>query len=451
MPNALDNLDINFGRVECKIVTVFMNRLYVCSNERNENCHSWDLNTGHQETHPPLNVEYNSYCYHQVVEVNGKIMITGGIGDGSRLTKTAFLTPNFNWEEGPTMSKERAYHAAVAMDDTNVVLLGGSTGYTKLYNDDTKSDTSLKYQSLGFYISACKISDFDELGNDMILVHLSNGNMFAYNWQSNSWQELSYSWKAPTEMTRNVLLFNTNGRLYLLGGSIYSTGGKYSSHVFERKNHKWVKGCNMESAGVAHYIGPLQVLEPTNGIVMNSNQKLVMNDTCIRIKSPDYFYNINVAFNVTLPEANCSWKVLLRFLDGFNLNCNNTIVNFTSFDGKDESHIGSYCGENTSILDSFHINPGQTFQVKFKSQSAFAEEGFAMKMCKEEDCCFHGVNPTYWEEWGEWSRPKLCPYDELFIDNNIIKRSRICRSQCECKGEDVNIETENQQSSNKGG
>ena len=443
IPNTIEDLDINFGEVECKIVTVYMNRLYVCSNERNENCYSWDLDTGKRQVHPALNYEYDSYCYHQVVEVNGKIMITGGIGDGSRLTKTAFLTPNFNWEEGPTMSKERAYHAAIAVDDTKVVLLGGSTGYTKLYNDETKSDTSLRYQSLSYYVRACKISDFNELGNDVILVLLSDKRMFTYNWQSNSWQELSDSWKASTEMKRNVLLFNAEGRLYWLGGSTSSLGNEYSSQVLERKNNEWIsRGCDLATVGVAHYVktnDPAR-LAPAN--VIDFDKNLVMNDKCMSIKSAEYPQKYpqgtDATLSISFPMQQCL-NVSMKFQYIFDLPCNEHYLDINFITESDRDNVGIFCGSeipHSSKMDEYQVTPLTNLDIHFRTDNSEAGLGFMLKVCTEA-CCYENGVANFWQEWSEWSHHFGC---EL----NRQGRRRQCQEGCqnECLEDQYEVDTD---------
>ena len=54
-----------------------MNHLYACSQDRNEQCYSWDFMTGEKSTHQPFGFDTDS-CSFTIVEVNGKIWLTGG-------------------------------------------------------------------------------------------------------------------------------------------------------------------------------------------------------------------------------------------------------------------------------------------------------------------------------------------------------------------------------------
>lgn len=103
--NSLAGLNIDFGTFSCKIVVPYLNRLYACSNNPGEECYSWDFYTGEKQSHAPLNDAIEGFCTFSVVEVNGKIWLTGGRDKNKvNLYDTYFLSPDFEWRRGPRFS-----------------------------------------------------------------------------------------------------------------------------------------------------------------------------------------------------------------------------------------------------------------------------------------------------------------------------------------------------------
>ena len=186
-----------------------MNRLFACSNIPGEKCYSWKFLTGEKETHPALNIEPDSYCGVALTEINGKIWITGGNND----RKTAFLQANFTWTKGPDLPEDKSYHVAIAIDRTRAVIFGDFYSPDVWLYDDAKRSFEIRAPyDIGNEMTAGKLADFNEIGNDVILVLDNYGHMATYDWENDSWMRLDDSWALSKEMFFNSALVQVGKR-----------------------------------------------------------------------------------------------------------------------------------------------------------------------------------------------------------------------------------------------
>ena len=212
--SPIERFDVDFGNyMACTIVVPYLNRLYACSNYPDKECISWDLNSGENNTHPPLNTQYSHHCSFSLVGLNGKIWINGGyVNDyDKKIKSTYFLQPNFTWIKGPDLPEAKAYHTSVSIDDFRAVIFGNTEGIW-IYNDKLKSFERKRSFDIGENLSAYKINDFTEIGNEVILVRGNLGLMFVYNWFNDTWYELDSSWTVPSSFYYNSALFQTDKR-----------------------------------------------------------------------------------------------------------------------------------------------------------------------------------------------------------------------------------------------
>ena len=197
-----------------KIVVIFQNGLYACSNIQDDECYSWDIDTGEKKIHEPVIDELARLGCFSIVEVNGKIWVNGGVNRYSYYyeKQTFFLSSNFEWSKGIYLPKNKAWHTSVAIDNIRVVLFGGETDHVWIYNDESETFEIKKPYNISRYLSACKVTNFYELGNDVILVRGSEGQMTIYDWKIDLWFKLDPSWTFPTLFYFNIALFQENGR-----------------------------------------------------------------------------------------------------------------------------------------------------------------------------------------------------------------------------------------------
>ena len=183
---------------------------------------------------------------------------------------------------------------------------------------------------------------------------------------------------------------------------------------------------------------------------MNSSQRVRLESKCIRVMTPNYPQNYpqysDVQVNISLPEGNC-WNVSMRFQSIFNLTtsegCIDSFVKITLIGNNNETmNIGPFCGHelpHDANMEYIQFPPFQALQIHFKSDGGNPQQGFTLKICKE-DCCYENGSPNFWLEWGEWSYPDIFPYQE-YINTNVKRRLRECEHQCECQFENIDLET----------
>ena len=216
--NPWNDLDISpDDNIQCKIVAIFNDRLFTCFTKRDQNCYSWDIHTLDRETHETFNTEYDWFCYYSVVEVNSKVMVNGGwfhdtpFGRGTNVSETWFLHLNFTWTRGPEMPFKRDSHTSIAINDTIVVIFGGTSAKVWIYDDELMIYTAKKDFFIGLDLTATKIKDFVGLTQDVILVR-TGIEMKVYDWEADHWFQLDSSWNMPTEYFYMATLFQADKR-----------------------------------------------------------------------------------------------------------------------------------------------------------------------------------------------------------------------------------------------
>ena len=178
-------------------------RLYFCPNIKGLQCHSWDLETGEKATHEPLHdFSEEWFCYYSYVSVNGKIWVHGGFlgpspyGSGMVTSASKFLGPDFTWSSGPYIPHYNFYHTSVAIDETRVVGFGGRFSNVWVYDDASGNFESKASKDVGSYLTATLVTDFIELGNNVILVQKADV-MKVYDWKIDQWSDLDSTWNPP--------------------------------------------------------------------------------------------------------------------------------------------------------------------------------------------------------------------------------------------------------------
>ena len=147
-----------------------------------------------------------SFCDFATVQLNGKLWLSGGKTPDVILSKSYFLMPNnFTWVEGPTLPTDLFEHTKVAVNDTSVVIFGSGTSGIWVYNEETGIFDTRNDFEIGDDVAACKLSNFKEIGKDIILAKGENGIMYTYDWETDIWMMLDVSWITP----KIVQLFGT--------------------------------------------------------------------------------------------------------------------------------------------------------------------------------------------------------------------------------------------------
>lgn len=235
----------------------------------------------------------------------------------------------------------------------------------------------------------------------------------------------------------------------MVSGSNRVSGGLWSSHVFERIVGKWIKISNMIHAGKPHHIARVKVHPSIDAIILDSDKTTTVEDKCISVASSNYPISFPVNFiailNISFPENVC-WNVSMRFMSTFNLSSfDDTFIDIT-LNRKDSEakSIGHFHGQQKPYnrhMDFIQITPEQTLTVLFKTgDHNNSGQGFMLKLCKEE-CCFRDGVPSYWQEWGEWSYPNVCPYRVNIRNTDVAKMTRKCKFHCQCSTEDTRMKT----------
>ena len=226
----------------------------------------------------------------------------------------------------------------------------------------------------------------------------------------------------------------------MMGGSSKWWGSEYASHVYERINGEWIESCEMKIGGIVYYIDSEFMPIPTDAIEIDSNKSLEMSDQCLRIKSPNSNYpaDLNAVINITFPEQTC-WNVTMRFQFTFDLplsiNCSETFIDISYSGENGEQKVGRFCGNELPFneeMDHFPVESGDQLNIHFKSDRSH-QQGFMLKVCKE-DCCYdmNGV-PNFWQEWSQWT------YQE---DQTYKIRERLCYDCLECPNEEDHLDFE---------
>ena len=237
----------------------------------------------------------------------------------------------------------------------------------------------------------------------------------------------------------------------MVGGCKKWEGEDFSSQIFERVNGKWKeRNYPLKSAGKATYLGGNKLKQSNDVLMMHGNQDVVLTNKCMKIVTPNYPQNYpsnwDAKVNISFPGGEC-WNVSMRFQYEFNLEhsqgCLNTFVNITLF-GMDNiaTNIGPFCGseiQHNLTMDFNQAPPLEALQIHFRSGDETPQQGFLLKVCKEE-CCFKNGKPSHWLEWGQWSLPNICPYTQ-HINTDVRKRNRECKGDCHCNRENVDVDT----------
>ena len=198
LPNPLEEVDTSFKYIGQQIVVPFNNRLFFCSNYKGDKCYSYDLKTGKKETHDPMNTKYNIYWYFSSVKVNKKIWVHGGWNVIHSLSESHFLLPNLTWISGPDLPEAKILHSSVAIDEMRVVIFGGmNVNKIWIYNDKFKTYEHKKPRHVGYGLSACLLSNFREVANNIILVRDNFSRMQTYDWTLDIWTKLDLTWTIP--------------------------------------------------------------------------------------------------------------------------------------------------------------------------------------------------------------------------------------------------------------
>ena len=226
----------------------------------------------------------------------------------------------------------------------------------------------------------------------------------------------------------------------MLGGSNDWYGGVWSNQVFERHEGQWIKKCNLLWWGRVHYINSVHLPTSTDAVIMDTNKTAEMNDQCLRIMSPiNAKANLDSVVNVLFPDTSNCWNVSMRFQFSFNLqasdNCSDTFVEINS-------GIGKFCGANIPYYENMnHVQfvKGQTLNIHFKigALSQGDDQVFMLKLCREQ-CCYMNGEPSYWQQWGQWS------YIDDNVERSLKKRERSCHNECDtCPGMQFEADTDN--------
>ena len=362
-------------------------------------------------------------CNFAFVKVNGKVWLTGGYDNTYRWqTVTSFLLPDFTWIRGPDLPEKKTHHRMVTIEDTKVVIFGGKYPDVWIYDDESKTFDKKNPFYIGRHLSAYKITDFKELGKEVILVCKIGGSMYIYDWKIDFWYALPYSWKAPDHMYYHATFFEVNKRLFMMGGSTYWHGSPpWSNRVYERVNGEWVRSCDIKREGHVSYIGETQLNVPNDNVLtLDSDRTIPMENKCLRVK---FQQNVTISLlRLTFPAEIC-WNVSGVFQSA------GSCVNVSVSNGISEGKMGSYCDEPINYIQ---ISPGEILNIRITSN-----ETSTMKICKEECCHKDGIE-DFWLQWGEWSDANTCPRNS-YIGENVKLRRRKCKSNCECNEQGVTI------------
>ena len=200
--------------IGCRIMKIFQSRLYACV-DFGRLCISWDLTSGEMISHEPLEHGFiDQFCFFAVAEVNGKLWVSGGQADGLDRSDTFFLTSDFKWHRGPYLPFQSFFHTAVSIDDTRVLIVGGWVAADRylIYDDKYQTFVTKYAYELGQGLVASKVTDFQELGKDVILVRDNAGLFYTYDWIEDIWSKLDISWLTP--------------KIYGYGGTILQVRGR---------------------------------------------------------------------------------------------------------------------------------------------------------------------------------------------------------------------------------
>ena len=152
------------------------------------------------------------------------VLVTGGVDANNQLTPTAELYINGSWiRTTNNMTQPRAYHAAVLLNDGNVLIAGGGDGGSvsfanaEIYNATTRTFTavgSMKYPRALFTLTL-----------------LPSGKVLAtggVDWNTNTYPQVCELYDPVTRSWSDTHLLN-NGRSHhqtvLLNDSVLTVGG----------------------------------------------------------------------------------------------------------------------------------------------------------------------------------------------------------------------------------
>ena len=238
----------------------------------------------------------------------------------------------------------------------------------------------------------------------------------------------------------------------MIGGSYEWYGFDWSSQVYERVNGEWIEKCNLNSPGKPHFIESYKPEEGIGAIVIDYNQTIHMDTNFLTVNFANAPANLNVNLNISFPENVC-WNVSINLSESSINHCHDTFINISLNRGNSEVvSMGHFCGHENSYNNHVimaQVNPGGILTLDLiTSNKKTTEQGFILKLCKE-DCCYQDGKPSFWHDWGEWSNPNVCPYKE-HINEGLRKKERTCKINCKCNHETVKVDTNNRDKLAKG-
>ncbi len=171
----------------------FKDALHFCAETGTDNCKKWNVDTAEwiDLSSRPLKTETGGY---RLIEINGKMWMTGGGGWNTEVASTNFMDANGVWTAGPNLPEANRLHNLVALSDHEVLYFGGYAfgsprWITYIYNDQTGTFTAKAgYSDPKYGTAAAKIRFSDD--RDVVLAVSSEGKKVVeiYDIAANKWE-----------------------------------------------------------------------------------------------------------------------------------------------------------------------------------------------------------------------------------------------------------------------
>ena len=157
-----------------------------------------------------INTRHPQHMHFGQATVNGKVWVNGGADQVFRFYKdTYFLIPEsgYSWVRGPDLPGYIAHHTAVTISPTQVAIFGGHNSNVWIYDDETGTFEVKRPFWLDLFVVAGKITDFDEIGKEVVLAVVKSRHAYVYDWRIDEWFKLGPSWNIPSNKQFNGLIF----------------------------------------------------------------------------------------------------------------------------------------------------------------------------------------------------------------------------------------------------